>query len=124
MEHTIFNLPLGYNKYILRSTDEEVEITAVYQKEDGSRSDEDWVTYIDSKGIEHIKEHLNIQLDFKAISNNIWDKITEFSKYPNVRNNRIFDLVKELIVHGWDTKEAVNKAIEVVDTIGIEYENK
>jgi hypothetical protein len=39
----------------------------------GDRTDEDWVTYIDSKGKEHIKESLNIQLDFKPVVNDTFN---------------------------------------------------
>lgn len=124
-ENKVFSLPMGYNKYILRSNAEEVEVIAFAQVEDGARSNDDWVTYIDSKGAEHIKEHLTIQLDFKAVSNGIWDTMTELtktSKYPSIRNNRIFELTKELIINGGckDVEEAIRKATEVVDMVGID----
>ena len=50
-------MPIG-GKSILRSTGEEVEIIDSQFGERGARTDEDWVTYIDSEGKEHIKEHL------------------------------------------------------------------
>lgn len=53
-------------KYTLRKTGEEVEIVASNMPEYGARSEVDWVSYIDSNGAEHIKEHLNILFDFKA----------------------------------------------------------
>lgn len=127
MEETrVFSLPMGYNKYILRSNGEEVEVIAFDQMEDGARSDDDWVTYIDSKGAEHIKERLNIQLDFKAVSNSLWDTMTELtktSKYPSIRNNRIFELTKEFVIKSGceDVEEAIRKATEVVDMVGIDY---
>ena len=37
-------------KSIIRKTEKEVEIVAFNQANNGERSDEDWVTYIDSKG--------------------------------------------------------------------------
>jgi hypothetical protein len=52
-------------KSILRSTGEEVEIVDAEIKERGAANEEDWVSYIDSNNVEHIKEHLNIQFDFK-----------------------------------------------------------
>lgn len=124
-ENKVFSFPTGYNKYILRSNGEEVEVVAFAQIEDGARSGDDWVTYIDSKGTEHIKEHLNLQLDFKAASNSLWDTMTELtktSKYPSTRNNRIFELTKELIIKAGcvDVEEAIRKATEVVDMVGID----
>lgn len=124
-ENKFFSLPSEYNKYVLRSNGEEVEVVAFAQVEDGARSNDDWVTYIDSKGAEHIKEHLNIQLDFKAVSNGIWDTMTELtktSKYPSIRNNRIFELTKELIIKAGceDVEEAIRKATEIVDMVGID----
>ena len=66
---------VGFNcKYILRSTGEEVEVVAFNQAENGERNESDWVTYIDSEGNEHIREKLNIQLDFKAEMGNVWEK--------------------------------------------------
>ena len=56
-----FAMPMT-GKSILRSTGEEVEIIDFEAKERGDRTDEDWVTYIDSNGKEHIRDHLNIQL--------------------------------------------------------------
>ena len=66
MENKTFMLPPIGGKSILRSTGEEVEIIDSEIKERGARSDEDWVTYIDSEGKEHIREKLNVQLDFKT----------------------------------------------------------
>lgn len=69
MEDKTYMLPPIGGKSILRSTGEEVEIIDSEIKEHGARSNEDWVTYIDSDGNEHIKEHLNLQLDFKPVVN-------------------------------------------------------
>ena len=76
-----FAMPIG-GKSILRSTGEEVEIIDAEIKERGARSDEDWVTYIDSKCKEHIREYLNIQLDFKAVHNDMLSKMLDIAK-PN-----------------------------------------
>ena len=125
MEDNTFMMPIG-GKSILRSTGEEVEIIDAEIKERGARNDEDWVTYIDSKGIEHIKEHLNLQLDFKPVVNDTWSKVFDFakgSKMPTTRNCRIFEVAKELVLEfQCDTEEAVRKAIELVDKVGIETE--
>ena len=125
MEDAKFNFPMMGMKYVLRSTNEEVELIDGEIKARGERNDEDWVTYIDSKGVEHIKEHLNVQFDFKPISNDVWKTFMDMAKprYPNARNNRIFDMAKELIIKfQCDTDEAIIKATEFVDKVGIEFD--
>ena len=123
MENNTFMMPIG-GKSILRSTGEEVEIIDFEAKERGDRTDEDWVTYIDSEGKEHIKEHLNIQLDFKPVVNDTWSKVFDFAKdnkMPTTRNSRIFEVAKELVLKfQCDIEEAVRKATELVDKVGIE----
>jgi len=118
-------MPIG-GKSILRSTGEEVEIIDFEAKERGDRTDEDWVTYIDSNGNEHIREHLNIQLDFKPVVNDTWNKVFDFAKnnkMPTTRNSRIFEVAKELVInHGYKIEVAVNKATELVDEVEIETE--
>ena len=116
--------PIG-GKSILKSTSEEVEIIDFEIKERGARNDEDWVTYIDSKGVEHIKEHLNMQLDFKPVVNDTWNKVFDFakgSKIPTIRNSRIFEVAKELVKNGSHVGDAVSTAIQLVDEVGIETE--
>lgn len=124
MEGNTFMMPTVYGKSILRSTGEEVEIIDSQIKERGERSDQDWVTYIDSEGTEHIKEHLNIQLDFKPKVNNTFEEILKmptFNKMPTTRNCRIFEVAKELVMdHHYKIEAAVNKATEFVDEVGIE----
>lgn len=117
-------MPIG-GKMVLRSTDEEVEIIDSQIKERGARSDEDWVTYIDSKGNEHIKEHLNIQLDFKNVVNDSFNKMLDFAtnKMPTTRNNRIFEVAKALYLDNerdYSIDCAVQVATQLVDEIGIE----
>lgn len=51
-------------KYRLRKTDEPVEIVAWETAEKGARNENDWVSYIDANGVEHIKEHLTLEWDF------------------------------------------------------------
>lgn len=51
-------------KYRLRKTDEPVEIVAWETAEKGARSENDWVSYIDAQGNEHVKEHLTLEWDF------------------------------------------------------------
>lgn len=124
MESNTFMMPIGC-KSILRSTGEEVEIIDSQIKERGARSDEDWVTYIDSQGKEHIREHLNIQLDFKPVVNDTWNKVFDFAKnnkMPTTSNSRIFDVAKELVKNGSHVSAAVSVARQLVDEIGIETE--
>ena len=113
-------------KSIFRSTGEEVEIIDAEFKVRGARSDEDWVTYIDSNGKEHIRERLNIQLDFKPVINDTWNKVFDFAKdnkMPTTRNCRIFEVAKELYLNGnrgYGINEAVEVATNLVDKVGIE----
>ena len=102
MESNTFMIPPFGGKSILRSTGEEVEIIDSQIKDRGARSDEDWVTYIDSEGKEHIKEKLNIQLDFKTVVNDTFNKVFDFAtnKMPTTRNSRIFEVAKELYLNG------------------------
>lgn len=120
-------------KSILRSTGEEVEIIDFNLPNKGMRTEPkdltfeegDWVTYIDSEGKEHIKEHLNIQLDFKPVVNDTFNKMLDFAtnKMPTTRNSRIFEVAKELVLKfQCDAEEAVRKATELVDEVGIETE--
>lgn len=124
MESNTFMMPIG-GKSILRSTGEEVEIIDFEAKERGNRTNEDWVTYIDSNGNEHIKEHLNLQLDFKPVMNDTFNKVFDFAtnKMPTTRNSRIFEAAKELFFnHGYSPMAATSKATELVDKVGIETE--
>lgn len=126
MENKTFMMPPIGGKSILRSTGEEVEIIDSEIKERGIRSDEDWVTYIDSDGNEHIKEHLNFQFDFKPVVNDTWNKVFNFvkdNKMPTTRNCRIFEVAKELVVKGViPISVAVSTATQLVDEVGIETE--
>jgi hypothetical protein len=128
MEANTFMMPLMGGKMVLRSTGEEVEIIDSEIKERGARSDEDWVTYIDSQGKEHIKEHLNLQLDFKSVINGTWNKVFDFAKVnkmPTTRNCRIFEVAKELYRNGdkwYSITDAVNDATMLVDKVGIDTE--
>ena len=125
MENINYMIPPFGGKSILRSTGEEVEVIDSEIKERGARSDEDWVTYIDSKGKEHIKEHLNLQLDFKPVVNDTWSKVFDFAKdnkMPTTRNSRIFEVAKELVKNGSHVSTAVSVARQLVDEVGIETE--
>jgi hypothetical protein len=128
MEDKTYTIPPIGGKSILRSTGEEVEIVDFEVKERGDRTDEDWVTYIDSNGKEHIKEHLNLQLDFKPIVDDTWTSMFDWAKnnkLPTTRNSRIFEVAKELYINGnrgYGINEAVEVATNLVDKVGIETE--
>lgn len=119
-------MPIG-GKMVLRSTGEEVEVIDSEFKDRGARSDEDWVTYIDSNANEHIKEHLNLQLDFKPVVNDTFNKVFDFAtnKMPTTRNSRIFEVAKEIYLNGnrgYNINKAVEVATNLVDEVGIETE--
>lgn len=123
----MFNIPAI--KYIIRSTGEEVEVIDFENKERGDRTELDWVSYIDSKGKEHIKEKLNIQFDFKPQPTDIFQKVFNapvFKGMATERNRRIFDVAKELFLKYSDmsVEKAVNEATNLVDTVGLEFEEK
>ena len=110
----LFNLPSIGMKYTLRSTGEEVEVIAYGLEEQGVRGEGDWVTYIDSNGKEHIKEHLNIQLDLKtsdAISK-AFSNLLSPPKYevPSTENSRLYETAKGLIV---EKEYSVERAVAI-----------
>ena len=134
MESNTFMMPIG-GKSILRSTGEEVEVIDFNLPNRGMRTETkdltfeegDWVTYIDSQGKEHIKEHINIQLDFKPVVNDTWNKVFDFAKnnkMPTTRNCRIYEIAKEIWLKDWgmNYKDAIENATKFVDEIGIETE--
>lgn len=106
---------LGVKK-IMRKTGEVVEVIASDIKDNGARSDGDWVSYIDSNGVEHIKEHLNLQFDFK--DEDTWqarmDKLLEEAKGIDRWEQRRYELVKEYVL-GKD--KTVGYAVSAADEI-------
>ena len=121
------NSPL-LGKYVKRDTNEPVEVIAHEQVENGNRCKGDWVTYIDSNGIEHIKEPLNLQLDFKVSDElaNVFENLLKplppleksVPKLPSIDSSRVFEVAKCLIVHkDYKVKAAINKGIELVKTL-------
>jgi hypothetical protein len=128
-------MPVIGGKSILRSTGEEVEVIDFNLPNRGMRTETkdltfeegDWVTYIDSEGKEHIKEHLNIQLDFKTVMNDAFNKVFDFAtnKMPTIRNSRIFEVAKALYLEnerGYSIAEAVQVATKLVDEVGVNME--
>lgn len=133
MEDKNFMIPPILNKGIIRKTGEEVEIIDFNLPNRGMRTDSkdltfeegDWVTYIDSEGKEHIREHLNVQLDFKPVATNIWNTMFDWAKtnkMPTTRNCRIFEVAKELVKNGSHVSTAVSIATQLVDEVGVDME--
>ena len=57
--------------------------------------------------------------------NDTWNKVFNFAtnKMPTTRNSRIFEVAKEyLLKWNGDVEEAVRKATELVDEVGIKTE--
>lgn len=105
-------------KYRLRKTDEPVEIVAWETAEKGARGENDWVSYIDSHGNEHIKEHLTLEWDFvidspfEKMINNF--EPTKFSEY-DPWDGRRYELAKEFVLRdGVEPGLAVTRADEII----------
>lgn len=126
-------------KYRLRNTDEPVEIVAWYTLEKGARSHSDWVSYIDSAGVEHIKENLTLEFDFKVESpfgGGFGSSLLEGTlKSFDPWESRRYELAKEYVMRDLakdrvNTDNAVSFADDVIsalkkspEAIGEEYEN-
>ena len=101
-------------KYRFRKTDEPVEIVAWETAEKGARSENDWVSYIDSAGVEHVKEHLTLEWDFvidspfeKIISGGFGSSLPAFDPWEARR----YELTKEFVMMKGDClADAVLKA--------------
>ena len=108
-------------KYRLRKTDELVEIVAWETTEKGARSEKDWVSYIDSSGVEHIKEHLTLEWDFVIDSpfDNML-KTFEPTKFPeyDAWEARRYELAKEYVLRDLaNDRVNVDKAVAFADDI-------
>lgn len=105
-------------KYRIRKTDEPVEIVAWDTLEKGARSHSDWVSYIDSAGVEHIKEHLTLEWDF-VIDSPFESMMKQFEpmKLPELDpwEARRYELVKEFILK-LDV-DTVQGAVELADAV-------
>lgn len=109
MEQGLFSL-----KYRLRKTDELVEIVAWETTVKGARNENDWVSYIDSQGNEHIMERLTLEWDFvidspfeKMLSGGFGRGLDKFDPWEGRR----YELVKEFVMMKGDClADAVLKA--------------
>lgn len=90
-------------KYRIRKTDEAVEVIAWETVEKGARNENDWVSFIDSEGREHVKEQLTLEWDFviqtpfeKGFLSGFGDSLTKFDPWESRR----YELAKEFLLHG------------------------
>lgn len=109
-------------KYRIRKTDEPVEIIAWETAEKGARSENDWVSYIDADGNEHIKEHLTLEWDFVAedpFSGGILGGLTESIVKMDPWEQRRYDLAKEFMLkgHAVDERDAVGMADKLIEEL-------
>ena len=108
-------------KYRLRKTDEPVEIVAWETAEKGARSENDWVSYIDSDGNEHIKEHLTLEWDFVTqdpFGGGIMSSLSDYIAKMDNWEPRRYELVKEYVLRDL-AKDKVNadKAVAFADDV-------
>lgn len=119
MESNLFPM-----KYRIRNTDELVEIVAWETIEKGARNENDWVSYIDAQGNEHIKEHLTLEWHF--VVDSPFDsmlKTFEPTKLPefNPWEARRYELVKEMYFDeryaGIEPSSLVNIADNIISAL-------
>jgi len=107
-------------KYRLRKTEELVEIVAWDTAEKGARSESDWVSYIDSAGAEHIKEHLTLEWDFviqTPFEKGFLDAMTpDYLKYDPWEARR-YELTKDFIMQGDSLADALEKADAIITAL-------
>lgn len=104
-------------KYRIRKTDELVEIVAWETAEKGARNENDWVSYIDSDGVEHVKEHLTLEWDFviqtpfeKVLAGGFGSGLDKFDPWESRR----YELVKEMY---FDDNFWVKRNIKGIDDL-------
>lgn len=109
-------------KYRLRKTDELVEIVAWETAEKGARSESDWVSYIDSAGVEHVKEHLTLEWDFviqTPFEKGFFDAIKPDLPTFDPWESRRYELVKDMFLREWDSSvdSDVDDLVAIADEI-------
>ena len=120
-------------KYRLRKTDELVEIVAWETTVKGARNENDWVSYIDSHGNEHIMERLTLEWDFviqTPFEKGFFDAIKPDLPTFDPWEARRYELTKDFIMQGISLAGALEKADAIIsalkkspEQIGEEYEN-
>ena len=108
-------------RYRIRKTDELVAIVAWVTADKGTRSDSDWVSYIDASGAEHIKEHLTLEWDFviqTPFEKGFLDALKPDMPTFDPWESRRYELVKEYALRTLGTdKVNVDKAILFADNV-------
>ena len=108
-------------KYRIRKTDELVEIVAWETTDKGARSENDWVSYIDSEGNEHIKEHMTLEWDFviqtpfeKVLAGGFGSGLDKYDPW----DARRYELVKEYVMRDLARDDVnVYKAVAFADDV-------
>lgn len=108
-------------RYRIRKTGELVEIVAWETADRGTRSDSDWVSYIDASGAEHIKEHLTLEWDFviqTPFEKGFLDALKPDMPTFDPWESRRYDLVKEYVLRDLaNDRVNVDKAVTFADDI-------
>ena len=109
-------------KYRLRKTDELVEIVAWETAEKGARSENDWVSYIDANGKEHVKEHLTLEWDFIILTpfeNGFMEALkTDLPKFDAWEARRYDMVQKQVIEDGIPVEDALFVADSIINALG------
>lgn len=103
-----------------RKTGEVVDIIFYSQLSEAGRSSQDYVSYIDSKGVEHEKESLNYYWDFEPIDNTQdedthWQDVREraaIAALQGILANT--NLVDDLDNPEWNAARAVQHADKLI----------
>ncbi len=107
-------------KYRLRKTDEQVEVIEHNTVEKGARNDNDWVSFIDSQGGEHIKEHLTLEWDFileSPFENSLLNLSTSLTDI-DIWETRRYELVKTMVIdQGHDIDVSIRKVDYIIDKL-------
>lgn len=107
-------------KYRLRKTDEQVEVIEHNTVEKGARNDNDWVSFIDSHGGEHIKEHLTLEWDFileSPFENSLLNLSTSLTDI-DIWETRRYELVKTMVIdQGHDIDVSIRKVDYIIDKL-------
>ena len=105
-------------KYRLRKTDELVEIVAWETTVKGARNENDWVSYIDSMGNEHVMERLTLEWDFviqtpfeKVLAGGFGSGLDKFDPWEGRR----YELAKEFVMNG--LAESARGAVAMADKL-------
>lgn len=109
-----------------RKTGEAVDIIFYSQLSEAGRSSQDYVSYIDSNGVEHEKENLNYYWDFEPIDDTQdkeqhWQDIRECAAIAALQgilaNTKLVDDFND---PGWNAARAVQHADKLIKHLKME----